>query len=167
MPNSKQKKQQQEVVEQSAATMVIPAQPGEGQTFEIYDRKRGPSQPLPPVEVPNNAPAIQITDDEGEETGTVARFDEAPDLLSVAISFEIPNVPKFSIKLINMHWGLMEDIEDIQNTPEEQQNTGLITGFFHEYVEGGPRAVPIGHTRTVFNCIKAYMQYKSDTSLKN
>lgn len=155
-----------EAVQEGAVT-IIPADPdNETPGFEILDRTRGPSPRPDPVQVPSNAPSITVTD-EDTDVETVVRFKESEDMLDVAISFEIPKFPPFTIKLINMSWQLMEDIDDIQHAPKEQQNISMLTSFFHEYVDGGPRSVPIAHTRTVFECIKAYMTYKSDQSLGN
>lgn len=151
------------------ALTIIPAE-GDGPTYEIEDRLhrgRGARPPLEPVNVPKNAPSIEVEGDDDSKPKTVVRFKESEDLLEVAISFEIPNYPPFSIKLINMSWQLMEDIDYIQHASEDERNITMLTDFFHEYVQGGPRAVPIGHTGTVFNCIRAYMTYKSDSSLKN
>jgi len=84
----------------------------------------------------------------------------------VTASFPALNGSKpFVIKLQNMTWGLLEDMERIQDL-EAQKDEGakseaasLLLGFWREYVVGGPRAVPIKHTGTVFKAIFGYMKH--------
>ena len=78
---------------------------------------------------------------------------------NITASFPSMNGSKpFVIKLQNMHWGL---IEDLDRFGEEAAENRLLLDFFNEYVVGGPRAIPIKHTMTVFNAIRAYIEQVS------
>jgi hypothetical protein len=95
------------------------------------------------------------------EQVTKATFRENEDD-TVTASFVNGNVEKpFEITLQNMTWGLMEDIDAIQQQRDSDDNPplSLILDFFREYVFGGPRAVPLKHTRTVFEAITGYMSH--------
>lgn len=86
------------------------------------------------------------------------------DVGNVTASFPSMNgVAPFEITLQNMHWGLIEDLDKFSD--EDADNMALL-GFFHEYVVGGPRAIPIKHTMTVFNAIRGYIEQVS-TDTKN
>jgi hypothetical protein len=79
---------------------------------------------------------------------------------NVTASFPPMNgVGPFSVTLQNMHWGLVEDLDAFGD--ESTDNMALL-GFFREYIVGGPRAVPIKHTMTVFNAIRGYIEKVSE-----
>jgi len=83
---------------------------------------------------------------------------------NVIASFPSMNGTKpFVITLQNMHWGLVEDIDNMRVGDAENRD---LLGFFREYVVGGPRAIPLKHTLTVFEAIRAYIE-QSSTSAKN
>ena len=78
---------------------------------------------------------------------------------NITASFPSMNGAKpFVVKLQNMNWGLIEDLDRFGE--EEAENRQLLE-FFNEYVVGGPRAIPIKHTMTVFNAIRAYIEQVS------
>ncbi len=82
----------------------------------------------------------------------------------ITASFPSMNGHKpFVVKLQNMHWGLVEDLDGFD---DEAADNRMLLDFFREYIVGGPRAVPIAHTMTVFNAIRAYIEQVS-TDTKN
>ena len=93
-----------------------------------------------------------------EEADITVTFDEKDDG-SVIASFPSMNgsVP-FDVHLQNMHWGLVEDLDQMGDS---SKNTDIL-GFFREYVVGGPRAIPFRHTMLVFEAIKAYIERVSE-----
>lgn len=104
-----------------------------------------------------------------EEVGAVdvpeVKFRENEDD-TVTVEFPPLNGSKpFTIVLQNMTWGLVEDIDRIQQLMEEggeEQDTKAIQtvmlDLFREYIVGGPRAVPFKHTFLVFQAITGYIQ---------
>lgn len=85
---------------------------------------------------------------------------------SVTAEFPPVNGSKpFTIVLQNMTWGLVEDIERIQQLMGEGQDDRdrqaiqtVMLDLFREYIVGGPRAVPFKHTFLVFQAITGYIQ---------
>lgn len=95
------------------------------------------------------------------KTVTTANFRENDDETITATFVNGSIASPFEITLQNMHWGLMEDIDAIQQQRDSDENPPLtlILDFFREYVSGGPKAVPLKHTRTVFEAITGYMAH--------
>jgi len=105
--------------------------------------------------------ADELTAVSEEETPTVVFSENTDD--TVTASFPSMNgTPSFEVRLKNMHWGLIEDIERMAG----KSSTTDVLKFFEEYIVGGPRAVPFKHTMTVFNAIRGYIEYAS-SSAKN
>lgn len=73
--------------------------------------------------------------------------------------------PEFEVVLKNMTWGLVEDIDRIQDMEDGKQTA--ILAFFREYIEGGPKAIPFKHTSTVFKAITGYMEHATAEQTKN
>src|SRR3972149_5735614 len=95
-------------------------------------------------------PAIAVIFSEDGEGNVTAQFQDG--------NIGVP----FSITLQNMNWGLVEDLEHMG----DEQDTSAILRFFHDYVAGGPKAIPFKHTLTVFQAIRAYIEQSIET-LKN
>lgn len=95
------------------------------------------------------------------ETVTTAKFRENDDETITATFLNGSVGNPFEITLQNMHWGLMEDLDTIQQRRDSDENPplSLILDFFREYIAGGPKAVPLKHTRTVFEAIAGYMSH--------
>lgn len=98
---------------------------------------------------------------EKPEVVTTATFKENLEDDTVTATFRNGNIEKpFEITLQNMNWGLMEDVEDIlqrRASDDDDLSLDTILDFFREYVSGGPKAVPLKHTRTVFKAITGYL----------
>ena len=92
---------------------------------------------------------INIKVDEKEDGSAVIEF---PDLA-------------FSITLKELNWGLFEDIDRIQSA-EGSDSMRAMVGFFNDHVEGGAKAVPIKHTGTAMNAVRAYMDHVNDSQKK-
>lgn len=89
-----------------------------------------------------------------EETPIDVEFSEDEEGIVTATFPSMNGVAAFTIQLQNMNWGLLETLDGFSE--EDATNKDLL-GFFHEYIVGGPRAVPIKHTMVVFQAIRAYM----------
>ena len=117
----------------------------------------------------------------GEETAALTalrvEFHEQDDDTVRAVFPAMNGTKPFEIVIQNMNWGLLEDLDAIQDieapagaeTGRMRDNPQLmaILSFFREYVEGGPKAVPFKHTQTVFNTIAQYMAQTMGTGSKN
>ena len=89
-----------------------------------------------------------------EEAGITVAFDERDDGSVVATFPSMNGSAPFDVHLQNMHWGLVEDLDQMGDGSENAD----ILGFFREYVVGGPRAIPFRCTLLVFMAIKAYIE---------
>lgn len=69
----------------------------------------------------------------------------------------------YRFELQNMSWGLFEDIQAMQDVPDEERMKVML-GFLATYVVGGPRKVPLKHTRTIFEAITTYASISMDAS---
>lgn len=69
----------------------------------------------------------------------------------------------YNFELQSMDWGLFQDIEAMQKVPDEERMNSMLD-FLIRYVVGGPRAVPLKHTRTIFEAITKYAGYAMDDS---
>lgn len=95
-----------------------------------------------------------------DETTPTVTFSENEDG-TVTASFPSMNGAKpFEVTLQNMTWGLIADIENMGT----ETSSKAILAFFEEYIKGGPSAVPFAHTLTVFNAIRAYIEYTSSAA---
>ncbi len=84
--------------------------------------------------------------------GTLYRFRELEND-SVQIT---DNDSGLDITLIEVHWGMLEDMMAFQETVKD--NPQEIFKFFGTYIEGGGRAVPIRHTQSLFKAIAEYLK---------
>ncbi len=103
---------------------------------------------------------LEETTQPEEETPVTVQFHEHDDGTVTASFPSMNGTEPFDVKLQNMHWGLVEDLEQMG---EAAENADLLS-FWREYVVGGPRAIPFKHTLTVFEAIRAYIEQVGETA---
>lgn len=65
----------------------------------------------------------------------------------------------FQLTLINANWTMFDLVEDIRKAAgTEEPSAALISQFFRQHVQGGPAAVPLKRTRTVFDAVSQYLE---------
>ncbi len=128
---------------------------------------KGEATPLP-TPTSNSGPdqeAGAATDDVAlEKTDEVEiKFTRQPDGSIIGQAPSMNGLPAYDFELQNMNWGLFEDIEDMQQVPDEKRMRTMLD-FLTTYVVGGPRMVPLEHTRTIFEAITTYASVSMDSS---
>lgn len=96
-----------------------------------------------------------------DEAETKVRIDEKDDGSAV---FEFVD-EKFTIALKELNWGLFEDVDRIQSTEGNEQLKAMV-GFFNDHVVGGAKAVPLKHTTTAMDAVRAYMDHVGSAQKK-
>ena len=87
---------------------------------------------------------------DGRITGSVPKID-----WQQAYTFELVRE--------NMTWGLFQDIEAMQQVADDKR-MGTMLEFLSTYVVGGPKAVPLEHTETIFTAITLYASESMNAS---
>lgn len=132
---------------------------------DANDNGEATSLPAPKSNPGPDQEAEGIPDDVAlEKTDEVEiKFTRQPDGSIVGQAPSMNGLPPYDFELQNMNWGLFEDIEDMQQVPDEKRMETMLD-FLTTYIVGGPRAVPLEHTRTIFEAITTYASISMDSS---
>lgn len=122
-----------------------------------------PAAPTPTEPGPATDETGDTSDDVALEKTVDIKFTRLPDGTIVGQAPAMDGLPPYNFKLQKMTWGLFEDIENMQNVDDDKR-MGTMLAFLTTYVVGGPRSVPLEHTRTIFEAITAYASLSMDSS---
>jgi hypothetical protein len=120
------------------------------------------NQPEPTLEQ-KEQPLLRVTFEEQEDGSVIASFP--------ALKGSKP----FTVQLYEPTWEMIDDVHDLttkksvegEESDKEIVNLKDITNFFRKYIVGGPGAVPIRHTRTVFEAVGGYVKFSMQAATKN